>query len=185
MQGNAVATRSQTGQPGSSDKTLIYLTLYISACLRKLEGAPTPEAGQKARSILAPACGLSRRRRRSSTLLWSRSQYPAIRSGSWAACTRRLPARRRAVRLPALALRPPLSSVPPCRHAARLPAPGEGGDRPAAAGAVLHARGAAEQVLDGLCQQALPKHIALALCSILRWLLRHSVGSCRSLNDGC
>ena len=33
---------------GSSDKLLIYLTLFISACLRKLESAPTLAAGQKA-----------------------------------------------------------------------------------------------------------------------------------------
>jgi hypothetical protein len=33
---------------GSSDKLLIYLTLYISACLRKLESAPTLAAGTKA-----------------------------------------------------------------------------------------------------------------------------------------
>lgn len=36
------------GVAGSSDKLLIYLTLYISACLRKLESAPTLAAGQKA-----------------------------------------------------------------------------------------------------------------------------------------
>lgn len=38
--------------PGSSDRLLIYLTLYISACLRKLESAPTAAAGHK---VEAPA----------------------------------------------------------------------------------------------------------------------------------
>ena len=33
---------------GSSDKLLIYLTLYISSCLRKLESCPSLAAGQKA-----------------------------------------------------------------------------------------------------------------------------------------
>lgn len=35
--------------PGPSDKLLIYLTLYINSCLRKLENCPTQAAGQKAR----------------------------------------------------------------------------------------------------------------------------------------
>ena len=34
---------------GTSDRTLIYLTLYISACLRKLESASNPAAAQKVR----------------------------------------------------------------------------------------------------------------------------------------
>jgi hypothetical protein len=45
--------------PGSSDKLLIYLTLYISACLRKLEAAPSLAAGQKARERrTCSACAL-------------------------------------------------------------------------------------------------------------------------------
>jgi hypothetical protein len=46
----AALTRLSPASPGSSDKLLIYLTLYISACLRKLESAPTLAAGQKART---------------------------------------------------------------------------------------------------------------------------------------
>ena len=44
---------------GTSDRTLIYLTLYISACLRKLESASNPAAAQKVRRRcrLQPACG--------------------------------------------------------------------------------------------------------------------------------
>ncbi len=48
----ALPTRAHLlSHAGASDKLLIYLTLYISACLRKLEGANNPAAGQKARSI--------------------------------------------------------------------------------------------------------------------------------------
>jgi actin related protein 2/3 complex subunit 3 len=37
--------------PGSSDRTLIYLTLYINACLRKLESVSNLAAAQKVRGL--------------------------------------------------------------------------------------------------------------------------------------
>ena len=38
---------------GPADKTLIYLTLYVSACLKRLDGAKTKAEGAKALFNLA------------------------------------------------------------------------------------------------------------------------------------
>ena len=86
---------------GSSDKLLIYLTLYISACLRKLEGSPNPGVGQKVRNSTDVSLqrALTRCNRRCSRWQWSPLRSRVTRSGRWGGCTRRLRAARRAVRL--------------------------------------------------------------------------------------